>query len=322
MAHGEFIWADLSSYRPDVTRPFYSQIFEWSFDDYAALVSKRPTSGLYQMPQKFIDMGMPSFWMSYIAVDDVSRTVEIAKEYGGKVEVGPTEFEGGGEYALIRDPLGAGFTVYNGTALDGAATGANARAGHALFVSDADAVKPFYSALFGWSFETLQRDSFKIQNSGETIAHLHQIEDPEIRGKEQYWAVLFGVDNLSTTGAIINAIGGEVIADIDLPEGSSLVARDPDGATFFLIQDAHVAKSTPPLKAYLGLALILSGVFLGDAIIWAIFLAIWVVMALRDRETWLFEIVTRRRHPILYWTILGLYSFFVTFTVYEVINAL
>ena len=120
MAHGEFIWADLSSYRPDVTRPFYSQIFEWSFDDYAALVSKRPTSGLYQMPQKFIDMGMPSFWMSYIAVDDVEAAVKTAGEMGGKVELGPAPFVGGGEYALIRDPLGAGFTVYNGTALEGA----------------------------------------------------------------------------------------------------------------------------------------------------------------------------------------------------------
>ena len=163
MAHGDFIWADLSSYRPDVTRPFYSQLFEWKFDDYAAHVGKSPTAGLFQMPQKFMDMGMPSFWMSYIAVDDVAQVVKTANEMGGKIELGPAEFEGGGQYALIRDPLGARFTVYSGSALDGAATGVNARLGHTLIVSNAKAVMPFYSALFDWNFEAAGHETFEIQ---------------------------------------------------------------------------------------------------------------------------------------------------------------
>ena len=32
MAHGEFIWCDLSTFRPDVTKPFYSELFGWSYD--------------------------------------------------------------------------------------------------------------------------------------------------------------------------------------------------------------------------------------------------------------------------------------------------
>ncbi|MEM7241496.1 MAG: VOC family protein [Pseudomonadota bacterium] len=321
MAHGDFIWADLSSYRPEVTRPFYTQLFEWKFDDYAAHVGKTPTAGLFQMPQKFMDMGMPSFWMSYIAVDDVAKAVETADKLGGKVELGSAEFEGGGQYALIRDPLGAGFTVYNGTALAGAAKGTNARLGHTLIVSDANAVMPFYTALFGWEFEAAGHDTFAMQQRGDTIGYLHQIEDPAIRGKEQYWAVLFGVANPDMTGSILNTIGGEVVADIDLPEGPTVVARDPDGAVFFLTQKSGLAGGSMPWKAYLGLAMMLAGLWFGDAVIWAVFLAVWIIMALRDKETWMFETVYQSQRPFLFWSILGLYAVFIAYTMAEVFGA-
>ena len=57
---------------------------------------------------------MPSFWMSYIQVDSVEETVRIAEQYDAKVEIKPQPAPGGGVFALIRDPAGAGFTCFEG----------------------------------------------------------------------------------------------------------------------------------------------------------------------------------------------------------------
>lgn len=209
MQHGSFVWADLSSFRPDVTRVFYRDLMGWDFegDGYdLAMVGGRPTAAIYEMPAFFQKIRMPSFWMSYIAVDDVARAVEIANDMGGKVEVGPEPFDGGGEFALIRDPLGAGFTVYQGDALAGGYGGAGGRIGHALIESDAAAVIPFYKALFCWEFTSVGGGSYDLGLRGQTIARFHEIPDPAIRGKEQYWAVLF--DGKKGATDRVEALGG------------------------------------------------------------------------------------------------------------------
>ena len=64
------------------------------------------------MPEKFQSIRMPSFWMSYIHVQNIEETVRVAKANGAIIEVSPEAAPGGGLVALIRDPAGAGFTCY------------------------------------------------------------------------------------------------------------------------------------------------------------------------------------------------------------------
>lgn len=316
MAHGDFIWCDLSTFHPAQTQAFYTSVFGWQFSGEGYAIAHRadhPVAALYEMPEKFQNIKMPSFWMSYIAVDDVAQTVARATELGGKVEVGPTPFDGGGQFALIRDPLGAGFTVYEGTALDGALTGAGGRLGHELFVSDASAVIPFYTGLFGWQISAAQGEGHAISHAGRIIAYLHEVPDPAIRGKEQYWAIVF-----DTAGAPLEAFaqrvtqaGGQAVAQVELPDGPAMILRDPDGAAFFVRaaqgKDAPVGTPQSGLRHWrsiLGLALIGLAFVTGWAWIGAVFSAVWVTMGLRDRATYLLEPVTRDAAPVLYWLIL------------------
>ena len=317
MAHGEFIWADLSSFRPDVTRNFYADLFGWRFDDYAGSLRTGPVAGLFEMPAKFQAINMPSFWMSYIAVDDVAAAVETAKAHGGKVELGPIPFEGGGEIALIRDPLGAGFTVYTGTTLSSAGHGHGAKLGHGLFVSDASAVKGFYEKLFGWQFMPAADGAQEILLNGQRIAHLYEIPDPAIRGKEQYWAVYFGVADLSDARARIARSGGEVLAETEIMEGVALIARDPDGGTFWLLETGGQSRPTARApanttsfkwKAWLGFVLVLASVATESTWPWVIFLGVWTWAGLKDRATYLFEPITRDDDPLLYWLLIVTYG--------------
>ena len=313
--HGHFLWCDLSSYRPDVTRPFYSDLFGWRFsgDGYAmATDGAAPVAAIFEMPQKSQDMGLPSFWMSYMGVRDADAAVETAKALGGKVEVGPLPFDGGGRFALIRDPLGAGFTAYEGDALEGRGN----RLGHTLVVSDAAAVMPFYTALFGWQFGADSGGTRTIEAGDRTLAHLHEIPDERIRGKEQFWAVLFRGESGST--ARLPDLGGSVEAELVLPEGPAAMARDPDQAAFLLLEDGAAASAgatlsasssgRPPWRAWTALGLIGLAVATGWGWITAIFFAVWIAMAIRDRATFLFEIIERDRRPALFWTTLAVFA--------------
>lgn len=315
MPQGDFLWCDLSTFHPAQTRAFYRDLMGWSLpaDDYAiASRGGQPVAGIYEMPQKFQKIGMPSFWMSYIAVDNVEATIEIARTHGGKVELGPEPFEGGGSFALIRDPLGAGFTVYQGRALDGALTGRGGRVGHGLFVSDAQAVMPFYTALFGWHFESKTTDLWRIRNGGRDIAHLHQIPDETIRGKEQYWAVFF--DTPPNGAQNVTRLGGTILAQTTLPEGPATIARDPDGGTFFMIDGAQDTAQGSQIalprhwRAMAGLGLIALAILTGWGWISALFFAIWTATALRDGMAYLLEPVACRESPLLYWLITGSYG--------------
>lgn len=161
MAKGDFVWCDLSTFRVGTALEFYERLLGWSYIAISQLdgapyqiasTEQGEAAGLFEMPEKFRRIGMPSFWMSYIQVGDMDSTVELAKGMGGKVEVGPVPFDEDSSIALIRDPLGAGFTIYQGAALRPreSAAGPGRMIWNALYVSDAEAVTGFYETLFGW----------------------------------------------------------------------------------------------------------------------------------------------------------------------------
>ena len=240
---GDFVWCDLSSRRIEMARRFYGQLFGWQYEmltaaDGSAYIvganAAEPVAGLYTMPEKFQNMGMPCFWMSYIAVNSVSQAVADGAELGGKVELGPLDWGDGSRVALIRDPLGAGFTVVEGGAFS-ARSDSPQHGGmvwNGLYVSDAQAVVPFYQRLFGWRI-TPHADhaaQYDIANSaGKRISSIHELPT-ELRGKEEYWAVQFAVDDIAVARDKVISAGG----DFQTMEDGTAFVRDPDHASFFL----------------------------------------------------------------------------------------
>lgn len=53
---------------------------------------------------------MPPSWIVYVAVEDVGATVARAQELGGRLLAGPMPSPYG-EFAALRDPLGAVFSA-------------------------------------------------------------------------------------------------------------------------------------------------------------------------------------------------------------------
>lgn len=233
MKKNNFIWADLSAFDLESAKSFYQNVFGWQYADVGnnyqvAFAQYQETSGLYLMPQKFIDINMPSFWMSYIQVEDVLATVDKAQSLGGIIELLDTEMSIG-NIALIRDPSGAGFTVYDGSQLKGRTEDTpGTMVWNELFVSDSGLVTDFYAGIFDWHYEQDTHDRVWITTSeGVHIAAIQQVSN-DIKGKHEYWAVYFGTKNLSETTRKVIGNGGKVIYETS----EEALFTDPHGAMF------------------------------------------------------------------------------------------
>ncbi len=234
MKSNDFVWTDLSAFDLLEAQEFYKSVFHWEYTKvdenyYVAHNGVRDCSGLYLMPEKFVKMNLPSFWMSYIQVQDVMETVAIAKELGAIIELVDTSssFE---RIALIRDPLGAGFTIYEGESFNARTENIpGTLVWNELFVSDFKMVKEFYSGIFNWQFEKEKYDRYSIISEGNKIAAIQQMSN-EIKGEHEYWAVFFATKDLSVTRNKILKTGGKILYEGD---GIYLYA-DPHGAMFQL----------------------------------------------------------------------------------------
>jgi len=54
---------------------------------------------------------VPSYWTSYVAVDNADETVAKITANGGSVRVPPFDAPGVGRMSVVADPDGAGFAI-------------------------------------------------------------------------------------------------------------------------------------------------------------------------------------------------------------------
>ena len=238
MKPNNIAFADLSTYTPDETSNFYHRVFQWEYHKhnnyYLAHRGSDITTRMYETPDKFKTIGMPHFWMTYIQVNDLDKTVQLAKDLGGIIELVDKD-SSIGAIALIRDPLGAGFTIFEGDILQNTRTKniPNTLIWNELHVSDISKVLPFYSEIFNWRFTKKANSHYEIYNyDGNHISDILEIEN-RIKGKYEYWVCTFGVKDLEQTQKLIEANGGSCLYD---SSKRALCSDNSEQAFFFIKQ--------------------------------------------------------------------------------------
>lgn len=233
-----FVWADLSTYDPQASIPFYENVFGWEFQEFegyfVAMKDGHAAAGLFETPEFFKQINMPHFWMSYIAVEDARAIVRLVEPFpSAKVELVDRFY--GGNIALIRDPQGAGFTVYDGGQLEARSQALGRLVWNELHVSDSSTVLPFYEKLLGWDFGKSPSSSTRLAfgPDGTHVCDIREMTN-EIKGKYEYWACVFNVENLESTRQAILEFGGGVITE----DGQKLMVHDNSGEAFFYIQES------------------------------------------------------------------------------------
>ena len=328
MKENNFVFADLSTYDVKVAKDFYNNVFRWDYPEdqssYSIATFKgAEVAGIYETPQKFKEMKMPSFWMSYIQVNNLDQTIETAKSMGGIIEL-VDKNQPIGKVALIRDPLGAGFTVYEGDLLNSRFSNRpSSLVWNELFISDFSKIRAFYSNLFNWKFEDQGQNRFFIKNSkNESIGAVQELST-EVKGKKEYWSVFFCVEDIEDTKQLITSNDGQILYE----DESNTVAADPFGAFFHLSKananqspDTLATKSpsnpSTSIKAIFGLLLIGTSLITGWTWIWAIFFAFWVYSDLKSSYTHMFEPISKKKQPFFYWIIVLLWATLGAYSVY------
>src|ERR1700685_4042014 len=100
---------------PDETARFYSSLFNWKVDAGNPMGYRQISTGSKDGIQGGIwpaPPQSPNFVQLFIAVEDVKSAVAQSVELGAKVIIPPTKLPDGDEMAVVHDPQGMPFGVW------------------------------------------------------------------------------------------------------------------------------------------------------------------------------------------------------------------
>jgi predicted enzyme related to lactoylglutathione lyase len=114
-----FVHTELNTTDVPKAKEFYGKLFDWKLEDMAGgmdyiLLSTGGNSigGIMKHPMP----GAPSFWLSYILVDDVHASTAKAKSLGATSIKEVQEVPNMGWFSIFLDPTGACFAIWQAKA--------------------------------------------------------------------------------------------------------------------------------------------------------------------------------------------------------------
>ncbi len=256
-------WIDTNQPDPDAAAEFYGGLFGWELEDtmpegasgkyFMGRIRGRDAAAIGSIPE-----GAPpaAMWNTYIQVESADDTAAKVKAAGGSVITEPFDIFDAGRMAVLADPQGAVFCVWQ----PGRHPGSQVVNEHGainfndLNTNDIEGATAFYGEVFGWG--TLSMGASGLFTLAAYGDHLEE-SDPGIkqRMKDQgapdgfvdvvaslnpvqgdappHWGITFGVDEADAVAKKAEELGGTVVAPpFDAPWVRLTVIRDPGGAIF------------------------------------------------------------------------------------------
>jgi predicted enzyme related to lactoylglutathione lyase len=245
-APGTFCWVDLTTTDQATAKRFYGELLGWEADDrpvgdgghfYSMMqVGGLSVAAIAPQPDQQREAGVPPAWNSYVSVEDADATAARAGELGATVHAPPFDVMDVGRMAVIQDPQGAFFELWQPRAHFGAAlvNAPGALVWNELSSPDPDASSAFYGSLFGWTVEPLPGSAepyLSIKNGDANAGGMRTLT----QSAPPHWLAYFGVDGLDAALARVPELGGTVHAGpIDIQIARIAVVADPQGAVFAL----------------------------------------------------------------------------------------
>jgi len=247
---GSFAWVELATSDQAAAKKFYTSLFGWTVTDFPMgpgqaysmfYLDGRNSGAAYTLDPKNMP-GVPPNWALYVAVDRADDAAAKATAAGGNILGGPFDVADFGRMAVLQDPTGAVFCVWQARSHKG--TGIEHVPGTLcwadLSTPNSDAAKPFYQAVFGWKFELGENDPsgyLHIKNGEHFIGGVPTAQQRNPNAPA-HWLLYFHVDDADAATAKAKELGAQVHFGPMTMEGVgrwSIVA-DPQGAVFALFQ--------------------------------------------------------------------------------------
>jgi predicted enzyme related to lactoylglutathione lyase len=245
---GTFCWVDLATTDPTGAKAFYGELFGWEVEDMPAGEGATYTMlsldgdyvcALYEMDT---EQGATPHWLSYVSVESADATAARARELGGTVYGEAFDVLDAGRMAVIQDPTGATFAVWEPREHVGArrVNDPGCLTLNELHTRDPEAAITFYAGLFGWETEVIEENGEpvygSINNAGSLNGGLMPMTE-EHGDAPAYWLPYFTVSSIEDAIAEVRDLGGKLMAGpLGVPAGRIAVVSDPQGAAFALFE--------------------------------------------------------------------------------------
>lgn len=246
--HGQPSWYDLYTTDVDSSRSFYTAVVGWTTTTWADVApepyemwtaGEQPVGGMAALPKAAREMGAPPHWIAYFGTDDLAASIAHASQLGATLRHGPETIPEVGQIAIVSDPQGATFALFQPAADRPASTGGPGHfSWHELSTSDQAGAIAFYTALLGWK-EASSMDMgpmgtyWMFHNGGPPLGGM-MTRPPEMPVSS--WLYYISVADLDAALARVSANGGKVInGPMEVPGGDRVAqCTDPQGAMFAL----------------------------------------------------------------------------------------
>lgn len=244
---GAFSWVDLATTDQEAAKRFYAELFGWEFADMPsgegdvysmASLGGRHVGAISPQPAQQRDAGVPPLWQSYITVASADETLEQATRCGGTAHTGAFDVFEAGRMAVIQDPQGAFFMIWEPRQHPGAAlvNAHGALCWNELATPDVEASGAFYSRLFEWTTESMDFGGMPYlvikRADGGTNGGIR----PAASTEPCYWLVYFATDDLDGSLDTVRRLGGRRLMEepMSAGPGTIIAVQDPQGAVFAL----------------------------------------------------------------------------------------
>jgi len=248
-APGTFCYAELVTPDPAASGDFYMTLFGWSRNDqdlgefgiYTQYeLDGKVVAAQFKMPPEQEGAGVPPNWGQYVSVADVDDACARAGDLGGQVVMGPMDVFEHGRMAVLADPQGAVFCLWQpkeniGVDLKG---DPGSMCWNELLTNDTGSAGAFYGGLFGWEpraqdMGDLGTYTIMMRGGGDMAAGMIAIQ-PDMGPIPPHWLVYFAVPDCDAGRNEAEGLGARVLVPpTDIPEtGRFSVIQDPVGAVF------------------------------------------------------------------------------------------
>jgi predicted enzyme related to lactoylglutathione lyase len=247
MTPGAPCWFELATSDRDAAKRFYATLFGWS------AVETQPDYTVFQLDGKSVAAAYPAApaervrWNIYFAVEDIDAAAAAVDGLGGKVTKAPFAVGEYGRMAIVTDPQGAEFVLWQAGSLAGVERmqTPNAVLWVELATRGIAQTADFYSALLGWTTKPHAGapDAYRIFSAGgQDWGGLLEM-DADWGDKPSFWSFYVWSTDVDANIEQARALEGRVFAPpFDAPGvGRLAMLSDPTGARFALLTPSPAA---------------------------------------------------------------------------------
>ena len=253
-AIGTFCWPELATSDQNAAKKFYTSLFGWQFKDsdigpgmtYTIFtLDGRDVAALFTLMPDMVKNNVPPNWGSYVTVESADQSAEKARSLGAQVLSGPLDVMDHGRLAVLQDPQGAVFSVWQ--AKNNIGVGVLGEPGSLAWTQlnarDPASAKKFYPALLGWK---VQDDEMPAAMGGGHYTTWLKSDGPaggmmpmpKEAPAPSHWLPYFAVADVDAAHQKATSLGAHsFVPPLDIPgTGRFSVLADPQGATFAIVK--------------------------------------------------------------------------------------